>query len=641
MKKRRLTAMLICLVLAFTVLFTSCGTKGKDLDDEKTEQDTPSPTEKEKPDDGKEGAEATPKPDGGDKEVSGDTVFDYKKDINVLTLNQEDKFDSFLNELYLLLITTDSFTLHFKMQNPSEYGINLPYTYGDEDADSLSEEFIKKVEEGLRTFDYAALTDSQQVIYDLLAYELDMYEKGEAFDDDSFYVWALSQNNNFISGIQSMFTEYSIQTEEDAEDFIELLKLFPDYLEAEQENIKEDMDDGARLTKAMYDMSLDMAEDWMSDTPEENIIYVAFESNLQEADLDDESEQKYLSDIAEVIEDELLPAIEDYRDFIEGLGGTDESEGLCSFENGKEYYDWLLESYIGAGMTPDELFNYVSAKYDEAWERIMEIGEENPIALATFAYAESVYSDDPEEIMQALAEHAKEEFPDVGELDWIISYLDERQEVESVAAYYLSPQLDNIGRRVIRVNGSNVSDSVSLFTTLAHEGIPGHLFQDEFSMRKDNYQEMNSALTYLGYQEGWAMYVEKLAYGWCLESEVNAELNNLNNMLSFMMISMADIGINYKGWSREEFESWMAEQGITDEESLDYIYEMSVSDPGLYPAYGIGYLLMEDTVEALVEDSYTEKEAYEKILDVGCSPFTVLWNRLGIDADDIKYEYPF
>lgn len=615
MRSRRLIALLMCLVLSINMM-TACGRKEEKKQNDNTQQVTPEPTNTPK---------VTPEP--SDKQES--TIFDYEKGIDVTTLRQENEFDNFLNEVFISLVTTDSFTVHFKLQNPEEHCIDLDYSYGDPDTQEQMINFINTLEEGLEKFDYDNLTESQQIVYELLEYELNMYYQGEAFDD--IYIWNLAQNNNLISGIQSMFTEYSIQDEQDAEDFTELLSMFPEYLKEAEDLIQEDVDAGACLTEAMLDMSIEMAEDWLSDEPEDNVIYVAFEVNLQEAGLEDSVEDKYLDELANVIEEEMIPAIEGYIDYLETLEDElDEAKGLWNYEGGKEYYAWLLESYLGAGMTPDELYTYVEGAYEDAWDRIMEIMDKDPMAVSMFSFADSKYSDDPEEIMEALAELAEEKFPDVGEPDWIISYLDERQEVDSVAAYYLSPQLDNIGRRVIRVNGSNVSDSVYLFATLAHEGIPGHLYQDEYTLRSEGYQEINSTLTYLGYQEGWAMYVEKLAFEWCMEKESYGELWHLNNILSYLLISMADIGVNYMEWTYEDYCEWMEAQGYNDKDTITYIYDMVVSDPGLYPAYGIGFLLMEDTVEALLETGCTEKEAYKQILDVGSSPYTILWKHLGI-----------
>ena len=622
MKRKRLIALFMCLVMVMS-LFTACSKKEDDDKDEKdkTEQTSPEPTDE---------AEPTDEPEPTKEPENDDDVFDYEKGIDVTTLDEGDDFDQFLNEVYLSLITTDSFSLHFKMQDPEAHGIELDYTYGETDSDDAMLEFINTLEEGLDSFEYDSLTDSQKVVYDLLDYELDMYYQGEEFEDD-FYIWYLAQNNNVISNLQTMFTEYSIQSEKDAEDFATLLEMFPDYLDDTKDMIQEDIDAGLYITEAMFNMSIEMAQDWLSEEPEDNVIYIAFEVNLQEAGLSDELEEEYLADVAEIIENDMVPAIEEYIDYLETLEDEiDEAKGLASFEGGKEYYAWVLEGYLGAGMDPDEVYDYIEGKYWDAWDRIMEISEENPSALATFYLAKSKYSDDPQEVLEVLEELTKEEFPDVGDLNWVVSYLDERQEVESVVAYYLSPQLDNIGRRIIRVNGSNIDSDVALFTTLAHEGAPGHLYQDQFTLTDDGYQEISSALSYLGYQEGWAMYVEKLAYGWCLENELNAELNNLNNIINFMMMSMIDIGVNYKGWTYDEYCDWMAAEGITDDYTLTYMWDMVISDPGLYPAYGVGYLLMEDTVEALIDEGYDSKEAYGMILDIGCSPYTILWEHLGI-----------
>lgn len=633
MKSKKLIALFMCIILSLSLVFTGCN-KDKDSDkkdDTKNEQVTPEPTpeEDDNQDDDKDDNKDDNKDDDDKDKDEVENVFDYEKGQSVISLDDEDEFDSFLNEVYLFLNTTDSLSLHFSLQNPADYGIEMELTFGDSDTDAFEDEFITLLEDGLAEFTYNELTESQQIVYDLLSYELDMYHQGKDFEN--FYIWSLAQNGNVISNIQSMFTEYSIQTEEDAENYIELLKLYPDYLDEVIAVIEEDVDAGACLTQDMLDMSLDMANDWLSDSAEENVIYVAFKANLQEAELDEDVEEDYLSQLAEVIDEDMIPAMEDYIDYLEGLEDeVDEPKGLAQFDGGKEYYEWLLESYLGTGISTEALFEYLLDEHDAMWDRILEINEENPMAIYLFMNAKSEYSDDPNEILEALEELAKEYFPDLGDLSWVISYLQEEQEVESVAAYYLQPQLDNIGRRIIRVNGSNVTDSIYLFVTLAHEGIPGHLYQDEFTFDSEGYQEINSSLTYLGYQEGWAMYVEKLAADWCIDEDVYAELWFINNMSSYVMVSIADIGVNYMGWSYDDLCDWMEEQGYGSD-MADYIYGMVVSDPGLYPAYGAGYLLMDDTVSALVEQGDTLMEAHTKILEIGSAPYSILWEKLGVE----------
>ena len=230
-------------------------------------------------------------------------------------------------------------------------------------------------------------------------------------------------------------------------------------------------------------------------------------------------------------------------------------------------------------------------------------------------------------MLAALAEIAADKFPDVGEISWICSYLSDEQKQDHVVAYFMPPQIDNIKRNVIRINDSNVSDSVELFMTLAHEGIPGHLYQQQYTFLDAPYEEINHELTYMSYQEGWAVYIEKLAADWCLDSEDAAAYSYNMSLFNYLFVTCGDILVNYYGYTEEEFLEWM--KSVLGYSSSD-IYEFVISDPCLYPCYGLGPLLVEDTINELAAKGYDEKTCYDKFLDVGPAPFTIVWEELGI-----------
>lgn len=637
--RRKLLAVALCITLGVSTLFTGCGSsKNNSTDVEENESqnsedsssDDTDASDNQTDESDKSDSDSSDSDSSDNSESSGASSVSYEQGKSVLTLESDDEFEQFLNDVYILMITQSSIYLHFSVENPEDYGLEAEAGFGETD-EEFEEEFYSFLEEKLAGFDYDSLTEEQQLLYDKLSYELVMYNEGE--DYGNFYLYALGQNNNTLSNIQTMLTEYSIQSAKDAEEFIEILKLFPDYLTRVEDEMQDELDEGSVITEAMLTASVDFAEDWLSDKAEENVIYLCFENNLSEAGLSDDENEEYLSELAAVIEDSMMPAIEDYEDFLDGLDDyVVAATGLSSFEDGADYYSWLLESYLGSGMTVDELYDYVLDKFNEQMDEVLDISYEHPLAATTYTLATSQYSDDPNEVLEALVELASEEFPSVGDLSWILSSLDDSQKVDSIVAYYMSPQLDNIGRKVIRINDDNVDNSVELFVTMAHEGIPGHLYQDEYDLTDETgYEELDSELTYMSYSEGWAMYVEKLAYGWCIKDENQARIRFLDNIMSYEIVTLADICVNYYGYDQSELGDWLADFGFDDEDTADYIYNFVISDPGIYPCYGAGFLLMEDTIDALVNTGNTEKEAYEKVLTIGAAPYSIIWNKLGID----------
>ena len=73
------------------------------------------------------------------------------------------------------------------------------------------------------------------------------------------------------------------------------------------------------------------------------------------------------------------------------------------------------------------------------------------------------------------------------------------------------PPIDNSGENVIYINPGHISDDLTLFTTLAHEGYPGHLYQTVY-YSATKHPPIRDLLSFGGYTEGWATYCEMLSY---------------------------------------------------------------------------------------------------------------------------------
>ncbi|MDE6213768.1 MAG: DUF885 domain-containing protein, partial [Lachnospiraceae bacterium] len=142
---------------------------------------------------------------------------------------------------------------------------------------------------------------------------------------------------------------------------------------------------------------------------------------------------------------------------------------------------------------------------------------------------------------------------------------------------------------------------LALFTTLAHEGYPGHLYQTVYSKR---YQEQSGAsplrnvLYYGGFIEGWAMYVELASYDRAIELASSShpeaalyyQVCRLDRQFRLGLYSLLDIAIHYDGASPEDVRNLCHALGITDDANLSALYEYIAEEPCNYPKYYLGYL---------------------------------------------------
>ena len=102
-------------------------------------------------------------------------------------------------------------------------------------------------------------------------------------------------------------------------------------------------------------------------------------------------------------------------------------------------------------------------------------------------------------------------------------------------AYYITAPIDDYNANSIYINAKTDASTMRYFTTLAHEGFPGHLYQTIISYQS-GLPAIRSILNYPGYVEGWATYVEMMSYHYAGLREDAATLLALNQsaLLAFM-----------------------------------------------------------------------------------------------------------
>ena len=233
-------------------------------------------------------------------------------------------------------------------------------------------------------------------------------------------------------------------------------------------------------------------------------------------------------------------------------------------------------------------------------------------------------------ILAFLQDTITKDFPALTVKDYEVKYVPKAIEEFSSPAFYLTPPIDTLNPNTIYINkGSSVS-CPELFTTLAHEGFPGHLYQTLY-FGKQNASPIRSCLSCSGYIEGWATFVEDRSYRYAADflniSPASMEFLRLNRCISLCLYSLLDIGIHDKGWNFTAVSEILSSFGVTEEDVCHEIFQYIVENPANYLKYYLGFLnfsSLENTIRELEGDAFDLKKFHKNVLEIGPAPFPVL-----------------
>ena len=141
--------------------------------------------------------------------------------------NTQEAFDAYLDRIYAQWISENPFQVHFYLEHPENYGIELSsYTlmdYSEYDEEAI-EAYEKQQEEDLkelRSFDKTQLTRQQQILYDKLMVQIDLNEKyTDMFDFSSI----IGGSNGIVNSLANDFQNYLFIEKKDVEEYLKFLQ---------------------------------------------------------------------------------------------------------------------------------------------------------------------------------------------------------------------------------------------------------------------------------------------------------------------------------------------------------------------------------------------------------------------------------
>lgn len=541
-------------------------------------------------------------------------------------------FDNFTDELFRQEVQTNAITMHYTLKDPDTYGIHsMPNTLGTYSTDSSAAcVFAENCLAVLRKYKYSLLSDENKLTYDILENYLETALEGAPY---TLYDEPLSPMTGAQAQLPVLLSEYRFYSANDIDTYLTLLENVPEY-----------MDSLISFEQAKSDAGLFMASYTADDIIKEcnsfvlmgntNYLYSTFNSRIEEIeDLSQETKNTYIAKNEELIETAVFPAYTNLKNALSALRTTGKNQnGLCYLPDGTGYYEYLVKSETGSSRSITELQDLTRAQMTEDLTVMQEIltsgkyntnTQDNEIQETSALILED---SNPAAILNELKNKLDGTFPEAPQVNTQIKYVQKEMEEYLSPAFYMVPAIDNTENNIIYINQGHIPDDLELYTTLAHEGYPGHLYQTVYFASTDP-APIRSILNFGGYTEGWATYSEMASYYYTSLDKSTATLLQRNSSVILGLYALADMGIHYDGWSLLDTVSFFREYGITDNKTIENIYDLIIADPANYLKYYIGYVefleLKREAIEQWGED-FSQKRFHKAVLDIGPAPFDIL-----------------
>ena len=547
---------------------------------------------------------------------------------------EQARFDALMDETFRDSLTASLLTLHYSVSDPAQYGItDYPCTFGEFSVSNMQENLmdLQALDSQLSTFHRSLLTDEQILTLDILNEHVDTELSLEGIE---LYQTPLSSFTGIQIDLPVVLSEYHFYTKKDIDEYLELLsntdEFFDQILTFEQERSSA----GLFCSDAAVDHIVESCQPYMIDA-DYHLLHTSFLTRLEEfPDLTEEEKNAYIQQNSAILSEQFIPAYKQLADGLSKLKGTGQYEGgLCQYPDGKKYFEYLVRSNTGTSYTNmSDLQNAIEKKNVADIAAMAAIIRNRPELLdqvETFVFS----PEDPQEILESLKQEISNDFPEIPDHSYEIKNVAPELKDTLSPALYMVPPMDRYNENIIYLNMAEHNGVTQhLYTTLAHEGYPGHLYQNVY-FYSTNPCPIRCLMSFNGYSEGWGLYSEFLSY--TFQNGVDpdgARLLMYNASASIGLNALLDLNINYFGWDENQTREYLSDYyDVENSNIVSEIYQTLIENPGYYLTYYVGYMEfceMREQAEKELGDKFDAKEFHKLMLDIGPAPFSVIRSRL-------------
>ncbi len=469
-------------------------------------------------------------------------------------------------------------------------------------------------------------------------WSLDQRVRGRPF---LFHFYPVTQLFGAVQNLTILFTLlHRLEVPEDVTNYISRLEKIPLQFKQVIALMEYQKNHGIVPPRFAIEKSMDMIKGFLETPVEKNLFYTTL---AEKADPTDRKRGQT------VLAKAVYPSYQELYDYLEKLlKHATVNHGVWALPQGDKYYAHRLEENTTTSYTPQEIHDLGLKEVALIQKKIRSLfkkeGLDDPSKtvgelLSKLANDERFFYPNTDEgreeclkdFAKILERSRKELWPLFNikpKSEVVVKRVPQNEEKGAPGAYYIAPSLDDSRPGVFYANLRNMKEipKYRMETLAVHEAEPGHHFQIAIQNELE-LPLMRKIDGYTAYAEGWALYVEKLAYEKNFYSTSFDRIGHLQDELFRAIRLVVDTGIHYKRWTREEAIAYMQKEMGLDLGNTTTEVERYFVLPGQACSYKIGQLKileLRKKARAKLGKLFKIQEFHDCVLKTSSVPLTVL-----------------
>lgn len=424
-------------------------------------------------------------------------------------------------------------------------------------------------------------------------------------------------NGAFVDTPDLLENKHDIASRGDAEAYIARLEAYAVQLASETDRIRADATKGVLLPAAFNDITVAQLRAGAAQPAAQQGMVTSFTAKLSRAGLTGD----WTARATAIVERRIAPALAAQADTLAGFRAKASPDaGMWHLPDAADRYAWLVEASTTTKRTPDEIHESgleqcraYAAELDPLLraqgltqgtpgERLTELGKRPDLLFADtdagraelLAYLNTIVAKLRPKLGQAFGKLVR------GNL--VIKRVPPAIQNGAPNGYAGPGALDGStpGIYYINLRDTGIWPRFGLPTLTFHEGIPGHIWQGEYTF---DLPLIRTLLGFNAYTEGWGLYAEQIGdeVGYYADDPLG-RIGYLQSMNFRAARLVVDTGLHHKRWTLDQAIRWlMAATGYSESHARSEINRYCI-----WPGQALGYKTGHNEINRLRDAAKTK-----------------------------------